>query len=147
MSDRSNQIISLKIIIEKPLPGILYGLQKGSGSSYVTEQAQLSGDQNLVFELALPVPVNKGGRLVFSGPFAQGSPKDRFLYIGLGSYAGQKDGVHHGRLKVPLPEVTEDLLADLERSKVLMVRFPGTDPKNDRPKMATVKPEEGWSIS
>ncbi len=143
----SDRAISLQIVIEKPQVGILYGLQRGSGNHYETVQAQLSGDSDLVFELVMPVKADKAGRFVFSSPFAQGAPKDRFVYICMGSYAGQKDGAFNGRLKIPLPELIQNLLVHLESGSILTARVSGTDMKTGRPKMATVKPEDGWIIA
>ncbi|WP_394345764.1 DUF5990 family protein [Flaviaesturariibacter aridisoli] len=147
MSVTSDRTVSLQIIIKKPKAGICYGLQKGSGSTCVTEQAQMSGDSDLTFELVMPVKADRAGRFVFSGPFAQGSPEERFVYIGMGSYAGQKDSTINGRLKIPLPELSGNLLVYMERGSVLAACVPGTDPKTGQPKMATAEPEDGWIIA
>ncbi|CCH52922.1 hypothetical protein BN8_01966 [Fibrisoma limi BUZ 3] len=51
--------------------GLLYGVQKGSGSSYETLHKQLADSGDLVFDLSLPVKANKDGRLVLHGPLVQ----------------------------------------------------------------------------
>jgi len=140
------QTVSLRLIIEKPLAGLLYALQQGSGSGYETVQTQQSEGGDLSFYLSLPVRRDKAGELTFAGPLVQGPPGERFLYVNLGSYAGQGGPVHSGRLKVPLPVLTDDLLKEAQQGQVLQGRIPGTNVKNGRPTMASVQLIGGWVV-
>jgi len=146
MPTSSDRAISLRIIIAEPPDGILYGIQMGSGNSYETLQKQMSGKGDIVFELTIPVKVNKEGSPVLAGPFVQGAAKDRFLYVDIGSYAGQTGTAHNGRLKIPLPELTEAILKQVEKGGQLMAHVPGTNPKNGQPSMATVRPIGEWMV-
>lgn len=45
-----NQEVILKIVLENPLTGVDFGLQKGSGNKYETIQIQRFNDKNIEFE-------------------------------------------------------------------------------------------------
>ena len=47
--------ITLQILLIKPTPGVMFGLQKGSGSRYETVQKQISTSSDLTFECAIKV--------------------------------------------------------------------------------------------
>jgi Family of unknown function (DUF5990) len=84
--------LTLRIIIEKPPHGIDFALQKGSGSIYETVQKQRSARKDLVFEFQ---PLIREGvsdsMAALSGPFVQGPARRRFVYVDIGTYAGQAD--------------------------------------------------------
>jgi Family of unknown function (DUF5990) len=93
--------LTLRIVVESPPPGVDYALQKGSGSTYETEQKQRSDGGDLAF--AFTPAIREGvsdGMSALSGPFVQGPPRGRFVYIGIGTYAGQADSRWSGRMKV-----------------------------------------------
>lgn len=138
-------IVTLQIILNKPPSGVLFGLQKGSGSNYETIQKQMSGSGDLTFAFDVSV---KGDKLKdeipkLTGPFVQGPATGRFVYIGIGTYAGQLNTVWSRRLKVPLSGFTWDLLGSLTEQTVLQTTVPGTG-KDGGPNCATVKPFAGW---
>jgi hypothetical protein len=85
------QELKLVIILESPPPGVDFGLQKGSGNDYETIQTQRSKSGDLRFEFEVRVREGKDGQPNFLGPFAQGSAQQRFVYIDIGTYAGQKN--------------------------------------------------------
>src|SRR5437870_2341003 len=98
--------LTLRIIIESPPEGVDYALQKGSGSLYDLDQRKRSTGDDLVFEFQ---PVIKGvsdSTATLTGPFVQGPPKQRFVYIDIGTYAGQADSVWGRRLKIPLAGIS-----------------------------------------
>lgn len=73
--------LSLHIVLQKPPAGVHFGLQKGSGNKYETVQVQLSGWNDLHFNLTI---TTRGERAKdptprFGGPFAQGSYPDNFI--------------------------------------------------------------------
>src|SRR5687768_10370650 len=97
-----NQELTLKIVLEKPPSGVDFGLQKGSGNKYETIQIQRYSDKNVEFEFTITVKLNNDGLPNFLGVFVQGPPTQRFIYIDIGTYAGQKDTRWSRRLKIPL---------------------------------------------
>jgi Family of unknown function (DUF5990) len=137
--------LTLKIILDNPPPSVDFGLQKGAGTDYETVQTQKSSNTDLYFECAVTVKPNKQGVFDFYGPFAQGPVSGRFIYIDIGTYAGDKDSVWGRRLKIPLYSISQILLEKLSKSRspVLETRVPGTG-KDGGPNCATVKNFQGW---
>ena len=56
----------------------------------------------MTFELEVRVGTRSDGQPNFLGPFAQGPPADRFVYINSGTLAGQAESEWTRRAKVPL---------------------------------------------
>lgn len=142
----SEHTLTIRIVLEKPAVGLLYGVQKGSGNSYETLHKQLADSGDLVFDLSLPVKANKDGRLVLHGPIVQGASTERFLYLDMGSYAGQTNAPASGRLKIPLPEITEQVAQAVRDGSVLLTTIAGTKDKDGSPTTGTVKPFGGWEL-
>lgn len=142
-----NQEIPLRIIVENPPPGIDFGLQKGSGNTYETIQTQRSGDKHLQFQFSITVKLNKDGLPNFLGPFVQGPANQRFIYIDIGTCAGQKNTEWSRRLKIPLTGIDLNTVKQVSsgNSKILEATVPGTG-KDNGPNCATVKPFAGWKV-
>jgi len=134
--------LNLLIILEKPPADIDYGLQQGGGSNYETVQTQRSTGRDLRFNFSVRVREGKDGQPNFLGPFAQGPAQERFVYLDIGTYAGQKNTGWSRRLKIPLRGITWELV---EKGKTLETRVPGKA-KDGSPSCATVKPFAGWSV-
>ena len=142
-----NQELTLKIVLENPPTGVDFGLQKGSGNKYGTIQIQRSGNKNLAFEFPITVKLNKEGLPNFLGVFVQGPTGQRFIYIDIGTYAGQKDTGWSRRLKIPLTGITLNVIKEMmtDSNSYLEARVPGTG-RDNGPNCATVKPFTGWHI-
>ena len=142
-----NKELSLRIILESPPPGVDFGIQKGSGSKYETIQTQRSSPTDLSFDFEISVRESKTGLPDFSGPLVQGQTTERFIYIDIGTCAGQLDSLWSRRLKIPLRDISFEtiklLLAD--PTLVLVTKVPGTA-KDGGPNCATVKPFSGWHL-
>jgi hypothetical protein len=86
----------------------------------------------------------KGGvsdiRAALGGPFVQGPPRQRFVYIDIGTCAGQADSCWSRRLKIPLAGIPAKAI---EAGGVLEARVPGTA-RDGGPSCATVKDFDGW---
>ncbi len=139
--------INVKIILESPVAGVDYGLQKGGGNNYETIQTQRSNGGDLSFEFPLRVKLDDGEMPNFLGAFAQGKRDERFVYIDIGIYAGQH--THWSRrLKVPLKGITNEMIAECERGNRLIfeTKVAGTG-RDGGPNCATVKPFAGWKIA
>ena len=137
--------IKLRIVLQNPVDGVMYGLQKGKGADYETVQAQLLKGEDFTFEFTIQVKQAKGKGISLGGPFVQGSGGNRFVYINIGSYAGQTGEPWSGRLKVPFLESDfQDSLLD-ECAYCWSCIVPGST-EDGRPVFATVKPFGGWSM-
>ncbi|WP_428663624.1 DUF5990 family protein [Runella sp.] len=139
--------LKLRIILEKPVSGVVIGLQEGSGSFYQTIQKQQFEGKDLLFEFTLKVKSETDEFPVFLGAMAQGSPKERFVYLDIGTAAGQFDSIWSRRLKVPLKSITWEMIHQMQSlpQAVLEIKVPGTA-KDGSPGCATVKTPEGWKI-
>jgi hypothetical protein len=144
-----DQQITLRIILERPPAGVDFGLQKGRGSLYETIQKQRSGGKDLRFEFTLGL---KGDRKDvhpdFVGSIVQGPPGERFVYIDIGTLAGQHGSSWSRRLKVPLRDITWEMIdwVFANRNAALETSVPGTG-KDGGPACATVKPFDGWKLA
>ena len=133
--------VKLRIVIERPPSGIDYALQKGRGNPYEVVQKQRSGKKDLVFEF--PVSISARNHSL-TGPYVQGPAGAKFVYIDIGTYAGQKNTPWSRRMKVPLTGISSDAIRRVSGSSwVLEARVPGTG-KNGEPNCATIKPLAGW---
>lgn len=141
-----DQELTVRITLESPPPGVDYGLQKGGGSNYEVTQKQRSKTGDLQFEFSARVREGKDGLPVFLGPFVHGSPQERFVYLDIGTYAGQTETPWSRRMKIPLRGITWDMVKQASRTAhVLETRVPGTG-KDGSPTCATVKPFAGWKV-
>ncbi|MGH9218569.1 MAG: DUF5990 family protein, partial [Vicinamibacterales bacterium] len=90
-----------------PPTGIDYGIQHGSGSSYDTLFVQQKKRRDVSFDFAISVAESKkDGSPNFLGPIVQGPPSGRFIYVDVGTYAGQKNTAWARRMKIPLQGIT-----------------------------------------
>ncbi|WP_089684713.1 DUF5990 family protein [Catalinimonas alkaloidigena] len=139
--------ITLQIVLIQPTPEVMFGLQKGSGSKYETIQKQISASSDLTFEFAVKVKGDSSKDTLprFSGGFVQGPPANQFVYIDIGTYAGQVNSIWSRRLKIPLTGITWEDIAALSSNAMLQTRVPGTG-KDGGPNCATVKPFAGWRL-
>lgn len=131
----------MRIIIEQPPPGVDFALQKGRGGAYETVQRQRSGGKELIFEFQPSIREGvSDGMAALGGPFVQGPPRRRFVYVDIGTYAGQADSPWSRRLKIPLEGIPGKFIA---AGGVLEARVPGTG-RDGGPNCATVADFEGW---
>ncbi len=138
--------VTLNIILETPTPGVDFGLQKGSGSKYETVQKQKSTGKNLVFECTVKIKEDKNKKWVLSGPFVQGPPDGRFVYIDIGTLAGQTGFSWSRRLKIPLGTITSEMIdKSLSGSVIIETSVPGIG-KDGGPNCGSVKPFSGWCL-
>lgn len=142
-----NQEIALIITLESPTAGVDFGIQKGSGSKYETHQIQRSGKEDLQFSLKITLKSKIGNPPDFSGPMVQGPPGNRFIYIDIGTAAGQIGTLWSRRLKIPLKGIAISIVEELQADprKILETKIAGTG-KDGGPNCGTVKPFPGWQV-
>jgi Family of unknown function (DUF5990) len=134
--------IVFRLVLEHPPNGVDFALQKGRGSAYECIQKQRSNGKDLQFEFVLTPKTGKHATPDFTGPLVQGPPGKRFVYLDIGTYAGQTDSCWSRRLKVPLSGISR---AMLEAPVGLEMRIPGTG-KDGGPNCGTLKPFMGWKL-
>jgi hypothetical protein len=139
--------IQARILLTGPSAVVDYGLQKGKGTNYETVLTQSGGKSDLRFDFNIKVKQGVVNHYSFTGPLVQGPANGKFLYIDIGTYAGQKNSVWGRRLKIPLTGITNKMIETLlsQPDKVMEVVVPGTG-KDGGPNCGTVKPFGGWKI-
>jgi len=139
--------LPFRIILKSPVPGVRFALAKGSGAKHTLVQIQQAASDDLVFTLTAKVKTGKDGQPDFAGPFVQGPVAERFIYINIGTSAGQFDSPWTRRLKVPLRDITWEMVNGLldNSGHILETVVPGTA-KDGTPTCATVKPFGGWLV-
>ncbi len=131
--------LTLRVVLAKPPAGVDFGIQKGRGTTYQTIQKQRSNGGDLAFEYTVGLKESKDVTMPdFTGPLVHGPVGARFLYINIGTSAGQIDSCWNRRLKIPLRDITWKMAA-----QPLQTQVSGTA-KDGGPNCATVKPFEGW---
>ena len=139
--------VRIRLVLVDPPAGVDYGIQRGAGNTYETLFVQQSTRGDVVFEFAMPVAdTRKDGGPNFLGPFAQGTPTARFVYIDVGTCAGQTATPWSRRMKVPLSAITWPLVRKaMKTGGMLEARIPGTA-KDGGPNCATVKLLDNWKV-
>jgi hypothetical protein len=139
--------LTLRIILEAPPPGVDFGLQEGHGNDYQTVQRQRSKTSDLTFTFTARAKQNADGEPVFLGPFTQGPPHGRFVYLDIGTCAGQQETPWSRRLKIPLSGVSWKMVKQAAGSSgVLETHVRGTG-RDGGPTCGTIKPFNGWKLA
>ena len=129
--------ITLRLTIADPVAGVAYSLQDKANTPV---EPRLATDAPL--SLDTPITLTDDGRL--TGPFVRREgPTRRFVYIAIGTSAGQHDSAWSRRAKIDIHDISADLLAQARQGHVLEVVLPGRA-KDDGPACATVRPLRTW---
>jgi hypothetical protein len=140
--------LPIRLVLVDPPLGVDFGIQRGSGAQYETMFVQQATNGDIIFDFSLSVSQNRRDDLPnFKGPFAQGPSSSRFIYIDVGTYAGQKNTLWSRRMKVPLQGITWTLIKQArgKPGNRLMARIPGKG-KDGGPNCATVRLLGQWKI-
>lgn len=140
--------IPIRLVLVDPPAGVDFGIQRGSGTSYETLLVQQRTRGDITFDFDLTVAESqRSGRPNFRGPLVQGPPANRFVYIDVGTYAGQKATPWSRRMKVPLQGITWTLIENVTRKpgSRLQGRIEGTG-RDGGPNCATVDILDAWEI-
>ena len=138
--------VRLRVIVDDPVPGVDLRLQRGKDELVeATRESAKHVTFDFTARVGTPLPT---GAPNFLGPFTQGPPAVRFVYIRVGRSAGQANTPFDRRAKIPLGGIGTDLLAKaLKSDAVLEVHIPGRG-KDGTPTCATVKlPPGSWKVS
>jgi hypothetical protein len=118
--------VALRIVVVDPLPGVALALQRGkSGSHALIAPSSLSAEA-AAFDFTVAAASAKSGpapRLL--GPFVQGPPDKRFVYLCIGKYAGDPASDWARRAKIPLTSLTWPLIEALKGGGRIEARIAG----------------------
>jgi hypothetical protein len=139
--------LPLRLILLDPPATIDYGIQRGRGSTYEPMFVQQRKLGDITFDFSVTVSDSgKSGVPDFSGDFVQGTPARRFVYVDVGTYAGQKHTPWSRRMIVLLSGITLDQVKKaLKPGHRLSASVRGTG-KDGGPSCATVPIINGWKV-
>ncbi len=128
--------VTLRLIIDDPVPGVRYSLQKDD----LPFESCTAGDDPVAFEL--PITLHPDGRM--TGPFVRREgPQRRFVYIRIGTSAGDHASPWSRRAKIDIHDIPKALLVP---DALLEVHLPGRG-KDGSPACATVRPVSAWGLA
>lgn len=128
--------VTLRLTIDDPVPGVRYSLQKDD----MPFEPATAGDDPLSFEV--PITLHPDGRM--AGPFVRREgPQRRFVYIRIGTSAGDHASVWSRRAKIDIHDIPASLLGP---GAVLEVHLPGRG-KDGSPACATVRRLGEWKAA
>jgi len=135
----AGQMITLRLRIEDPLPGVAYSLQNKNSEPV---GRIVAGDGPLSLEV--PVLVAPGPK--FHGDFVRSEGASRrFVYIAIGEQAGQRSSAWSRRAKIDIHLLSAELLEKALAGAVLEAHIPGR--ANDGgPACATLRPIGAWRV-
>ena len=127
--------LQIRIVIERPVVGVLHSLQAKDGSPLDPKCSQ--GGEPLIFNV--PVRVSPGPK--FSGNQVQREgPMRRFIYIRVGDLAGDQTSPWSRRMKIDIHDIEADmLLRAIQGNFPIETTLLGTA-KDGSPVCATVRP-------
>jgi hypothetical protein len=137
--------LPLRITLLQPPPGVVFCLQ--SGKTEIVSPVRSAGD-DLSFDFSVRVGQRPDGQPNFLGPFAQGPPVGRFVYVNSGTSAGEVGSSWTRRAKIPLSGISWPLIEEaLAPDGILEARIAGTG-KDGGPACATVPLlDGGWKVA
>jgi hypothetical protein len=140
--------IVVRIVLISPPVGIDYGIQRGKGSNYETLFLQRPTNPRAQIVFDVPISVTEAdGTIDFGGPFVQGKSGDRFLYVDIGKYAGQRNTEWARRMKVPIGTISWPLIEQAAKSgKAIETRIPGTAKDGSPTAASTAKIQSAWAL-
>lgn len=139
MSRGDQTEIRVRLVIEQPVPGVRHSLQEDDAP--LDPQTSKAGEP-LSFEF--PLRIAPGPRF-FGKQVRREGPVRRFVYVRIGTCAGDKASPWTRRMKIDIHDVDPALLDAASAGGVLEGRFQGTLPDGS-PACATIKPVN-WRIA
>jgi hypothetical protein len=128
--------ITLRLTIADPVPGVRYSLQQ---DDMPFEPVTATGAP-----LSFDVPIRLADDNRVLGSFVRREGKERrFVYIRIGTSAGDHASEWSRRAKIDIHDIPPSLLDRARAGAVLEVVLPGRG-KDGTPACATVRPTAGW---
>jgi len=138
--------VTLRLIVRHPLPGVELRVQRGRDG--LLAPTSVSADA-VTFEFPLEVQVREDGSTQFRGPEVQGPPAGRFVYVTVGTRAGQAGSPWNRRAKVSLMGLrSADVAAALAHPDALLVGMIEGRGRDGGPACASVPLlGDGWRVA
>lgn len=136
--------IPCRVVVLSPPPGVTFRVQRGRSELLAPST---NSSTSITFDFTLRVGQNVDGQYRLLGPFAQGPPLARFVYVNSGKQAGQTDSCWDRRAKVHLCDIPAALIEQAMTSGgVIETQIAGIG-RDGGPACATVPLIGGWRIT
>jgi hypothetical protein len=146
-SKSTPETLSLRITVVDPPPSVLWALQLRKDE--LVEPASAT-KASIIFDFTIEaLEDSSAAGFSLRGPAVQGRPGERFVYLCIGTYAGQVGAPFGRRAKIKLEGISRELVEAVKarRSARLEAQFAGTDSKGG-PACATVPLlGKGWQVA
>lgn len=131
--------LTLRLTIDDPLAGVRYSLQDKANAPV---NPQTAGDGPV--SLDVTITLTDDGRM--TGPFVRREgPARRFVYIAIGTSAGDHGSPWSRRAKIDVHDIPADLLDLAKGGRIMEARLPGRA-RDGGPACATVRPLQAWRV-
>lgn len=132
---RPEQItVLMRIVIERPVSGVLHSLQAKDGDPLDPKRS--TAGEPIAFDFAIRVAP---GPKFFGDQVRREGPVRRFVYIRVGQAAGDHGSPWTRRMKIDIHDLDPDLLARSAHGGTIVIVIDGTG-KDGTPACATVRP-------
>lgn len=135
MAKTDQHPITLRIVIERPVIGVLHSLQAKDGSPVQPKSS--SEGEALVFDF--PVGVTSGPRF-FGDQVRREGPERRFVYIRVGQLAGDPSSPWSRRMKIDIHDIPAELLERAARDGAVIETIIDGTGRDGTPACATLLP-------
>jgi hypothetical protein len=140
---RADQVeIRARLVIEQPVAGVLHSLQEGNDRPLDPKRSQAG--EALAFEFPLRIERTADGASFFGPQVRREGPLRRFVYVRVGTAAGDCASPWTRRMKIDIHDIEPALLDAAIAGGVLVGTIDGTLPDGS-PACATVRPVS-WRV-
>jgi hypothetical protein len=137
--------LPIRITVLHVPPGVTFAIQRGKDELLPPSRSK---GGSLIFDLSVRVSERKGGGSAnVLGPYAQGKPDDRFIYLNSGTMAGQPESCFTRRAKIKTGGITWQLVERALADKAVVEAEIEGRARDGGPCCATVSLLGGWNIS
>ena len=133
MARAEQHAIAMRIVIERPVVGVLHSLQDKDGGP-LDPKASVSGEP-LLFDFTIRVGP---GPKFFGDQVRREGPERRFVYIRIGDLAGDRASPWSRRMKIDIHDLAPDLLDAAARDGGRIALWVNGTGKDGTPACATV---------
>lgn len=139
---RADQVeVRARIAIERPVPGVLHSLQQDDKP---LDPKKSKTGEPLAFDFPLSIECTEDGAKFFGPQVRREGKERRFVYIRVGTAAGQHFSRWTRRMKIDIHDIEPALLDKAAKAGVLTGTIDGTA-KDGTPACATIKPV-AWKV-
>src|SRR6185369_8240188 len=139
--------LTLRVIVERPPGDVDFGIQEGPRQRLQDRPEAEIYEKGFAIRIPDSRPRREKRTTEFSRLICTSLANNRFIYLDIGTYAGQTNTPWGRRLKIPLAGITWAMIEQAsDTSLAIEVRVPGTG-RDGGPTCGTVKQFSGWMLS